>query len=61
MNDFFVNLYLKKSEVLSLLLEHIELTLLAVLIAVFIGVPLGIFITNSTFADKNRRESLYFQ
>ncbi|WP_394870407.1 ABC transporter permease/substrate-binding protein [Clostridium butyricum] len=46
MNDFFVNLYLKKSEVLSLLLEHIELTLLAVLIAVFIGVPLGIFITN---------------
>lgn len=46
MYDFLVNLYLKKSEVISLLLEHIELTLLAVLIAVFIGVPLGIFITN---------------
>ena len=46
MNDFFMNLYLKKSEVISLLLEHIQLTLLAVLIAVVIGVPLGIFITN---------------
>lgn len=46
MNEFFVNLSLKKSEVGSLLLEHIELTLMAVLIAVFIGVPLGIFITN---------------
>lgn len=46
MSDFFMNLYLKKSEVISLLLEHIQLTLLAVLIAVVIGVPLGIFITN---------------
>ena len=46
MYDFFVNLYLKKSEIVSLLIEHIELTLLAVLIAVLIAVPLGIFITN---------------
>lgn len=46
MNEFFVNLSLKKNEVGSLLLEHIELTLMAVLISVFIGVPLGIFITN---------------
>lgn len=46
MNEFFVDLSLKKNEVGSLLLEHIELTLMAVLIAVCIGVPLGIFITN---------------
>lgn len=46
MNEFFINLSLKKSEIGSLLLEHIGLTLIAVLIAVCIGVPLGIFITN---------------
>lgn len=46
MNEFFMNLSLKKNEIGSLFLEHIELTLIAVLIAVCIGVPLGIFITN---------------
>ena len=46
MNDFFVNLFLKKNEIRSLLFEHMELTLAAVLISVVIGVPLGIFITN---------------
>lgn len=46
MNEFFVSLSLKKNEIGSLLVEHIELTLMAVLIAVCIGVPLGIFITN---------------
>lgn len=46
MNEFFMNLSLKKNEIGSLLIEHIELTLIAVLISVVIGVPLGIFITN---------------
>lgn len=49
MNTFMEQLMTKKSEILSLLLEHIQLTIIAVLIAVVIGVPLGIFIT------KNKR------
>ncbi|WP_409068503.1 glycine betaine ABC transporter substrate-binding protein [Clostridium sp. FAM 1755] len=47
MNNFIQQLILKRSEILSLLIEHIELTLIAVLIAVAIGVPLGILITKN--------------
>lgn len=47
MNTFMEQLMTKKSEILSLLLEHIQLTIIAVLIAVVIGVPLGIFITKN--------------
>ncbi|GAA0083674.1 glycine betaine ABC transporter substrate-binding protein [Clostridium sp. CTA-7] len=47
MNAFMEQLISKKSEILSLLLEHIQLTVIAVLIAVVIGVPLGIFITKN--------------
>lgn len=47
MNTFMEQLITKKSEILSLLLEHIQLTIIAVLIAVVIGVPLGIFITKN--------------
>ena len=32
------------SQVLSLLLEHIELTLLSVFVSVMIGIPIGILI-----------------
>ena len=46
MNGFLSSLALRKNEISSLLIEHIELTISAVLIAVVIGVPLGIFITN---------------
>jgi osmoprotectant transport system permease protein len=46
MNDFLSSLAVRKGEILALLLEHIELTIIAVLVAVCIGVPLGIFITN---------------
>ncbi|MBU5590258.1 ABC transporter permease subunit [Clostridium sp. MSJ-4] len=35
----------RKSEILSLILEHIELTIMAVILAILIGVPLGILIT----------------
>lgn len=45
MNGFLSSLALRKNEIISLLIEHIELTISAVLIAVVIGVPLGIFIT----------------
>ena len=47
MNSILQNLALRKTEILSLLLEHIELTIIAVLIAVIIGVPLGIAITSN--------------
>ncbi|ABS32857.1 ABC transporter permease [Clostridium botulinum] len=47
MNNFIQQLILKRSEIFSLLIEHIELTLIAVLIAVVIGVPLGIIITKN--------------
>lgn len=47
MNNILESLALRKSEIISLLLEHIELTIIAVLIAVIIGVPLGILITNN--------------
>ncbi|GAB6168288.1 glycine betaine ABC transporter substrate-binding protein [Clostridium carnis] len=46
MNEFLLQLSIKKGEIFTLLMEHLQLTLMAVLIAVIIGVPLGIFITN---------------
>lgn len=46
-NSFMEQLIIKKSEILTLLFEHIELTVIAVLIAVAIGVPLGIVITRN--------------
>lgn len=53
MNSFLQNLTLRKSEIISLLLEHIELTIIAVLIAVIIGVPLGIIITKNRNLAKS--------
>ena len=47
MNNFINQLIIKKSEILSLLLTHIELTIVAVLISVIIGVPLGIAISRN--------------
>ncbi|ACA55879.1 ABC transporter permease subunit [Clostridium botulinum] len=47
MNSFIEQLILKKSQILSLLVEHVELTLISVLVAVVIGVPLGIIITKN--------------
>ncbi|WP_294186142.1 glycine betaine ABC transporter substrate-binding protein [uncultured Clostridium sp.] len=47
MSKFLEQLAVRKTEILSLLAKHIELTIVAVLIAVVIGVPLGIFITKN--------------
>lgn len=47
MNNFIEQLIIKKSQILSLLFEHLQLTIIAVLIAVVIGVPLGIIITRN--------------
>lgn len=52
MNNFF-NVFLdKKGELMSLLLQHVELTLIAVTFSVLIGVPLGIIITKYKRAAK---------
>ena len=47
--NYFVS---SKEEVLSLLIEHIELTVLALLAAILIGVPLGILISYTRPASK---------
>ena len=47
LNIFIEQLTVKKSEILALLLDHIQLTIVAVLIAVIIGVPLGILISKN--------------
>lgn len=47
MSNFIEQLIIKKEQILSLLLEHLQLTVIAVLIAVVIGVPLGIVITRN--------------
>lgn len=44
-NEFINFLALKGNEVISLALEHIELTLYAVLFSILVGVPMGILIT----------------
>lgn len=47
MNTFISTLSERKGELLSALLEHIELSFIALLIAVLIGVPLGILLTKT--------------
>ena len=45
MNEFISYMITNKDEVLSLFLEHIELTVIALFVAILIGVPLGILIS----------------
>lgn len=47
MSNFINQLMTKRVEIVSLLLKHIELTIVAVLISVIIGVPLGIIISRN--------------
>lgn len=42
--NYFIN---NKSQILSLLVEHIELTFLSLSIAIILGIPIGIFISKS--------------
>ena len=45
--DNFVNyLVTEKAKILSLLAQHVELTVVAIILAILIGVPLGIFISH---------------
>ncbi|SUY46633.1 periplasmic glycine betaine/choline-binding (lipo)protein of an ABC-type transport system (osmoprotectant binding protein) [Clostridium putrefaciens] len=43
--EFFGFVLSRKGEIISLILEHIQLTIMAVLLAIVVGVPLGILIT----------------
>lgn len=45
MNIFLETLNSRKGELFAALLEHIQLSFVALLIAVLIGVPLGILLT----------------
>lgn len=47
MNIFFETLNARKGELLTTLIEHIQLSFIALIIAVLIGVPLGILLTKT--------------
>ncbi|AKG73915.1 ABC transporter permease/substrate-binding protein [Salinicoccus halodurans] len=47
MNLFFETLNARKGELLTTLIEHIQLSFIALIIAVLIGVPLGILLTKT--------------
>lgn len=49
MNAFLETLSTRKGELLSTLLEHIQISFIALLIACLIGVPLGIFLTKQIY------------
>ncbi|MGN1031865.1 MAG: glycine betaine ABC transporter substrate-binding protein [Intestinibacter sp.] len=51
--DNFVNyLVTEKAKILSLLAQHVELTVVAIILAILIGVPLGIFISHFKSVKK---------
>lgn len=50
--NFFEYFSKNISEIFSLLVEHIELTIIAVLFAIAIGVPLGILISRFSKTSK---------
>lgn len=52
MNAFLETLSTRKGELLSTLLEHIQISFIALLIACLIGVPLGIFLTKTKYISE---------
>lgn len=52
MTNFFETLFNNKDQIFSLFIQHIGLTVLAVILAVLIGVPTGILITKSEKLSK---------
>ncbi|PNZ97321.1 glycine/betaine ABC transporter permease, partial [Staphylococcus carnosus] len=52
MNVFLETLSTRKGELLSTLLEHIQISFIALLIACLIGVPLGIFLTKTKYISE---------
>ena len=52
MTSFMNYLVSEKSKILSLLLQHVELTIIAIVLAIIIGIPLGIFIAHCKSVRK---------
>ncbi|WP_020008525.1 ABC transporter permease/substrate-binding protein [Salinicoccus albus] len=52
MNGFFETLNSRRGELFTTLIEHIQLSFIALLIAVLIGVPLGILLTKARRASE---------
>jgi osmoprotectant transport system permease protein len=52
LGSFFEFIISKKEQIVSLLLQHISLTATAILIAIMVGVPLGIIISRVPFLRK---------
>ena len=52
MTEFINFVISRKEQIISLVIEHIQLTFIAVLLAIAIGVPLGIFITRKKSLAK---------
>ena len=52
MNAFLETLSTRKGELLSTLLEHIQISFIALLITCLIGVPLGIFLTKTKYISE---------
>ena len=58
--DFFTYIIQERAQIISLLVEHINLTLISVLVAILIGVPMGILIShfkkiNKTFMCNDKK------
>ena len=52
MSSFFVFLHSHATELLGLIVEHMRLTIISVIFAILIGIPLGILISNIKGLDK---------
>lgn len=52
MASFFQFMISQKSQIIDLLVQHISLTLIAILIAILVGVPLGIIVSRVSFLRK---------
>ena len=50
--DFFTYIIQERAQIISLLVEHINLTLISVLVAILIGVPMGILISHFKKINK---------
>ena len=53
--DFFTYIIQERAQIISLLVEHINLTLISVLVAILIGVPMGILISHFKKINKTVR------
>ena len=58
--DFFTYIIQERAQIISLLVEHINLTLISVLVAILIGVPMGILISHFKKINKTKLANIIF-